>query len=41
MNTIFYDRETKRIVKRTERRIETGGPLGKMITDTAVVLGTY
>ena len=39
-NTVFYDRETKRIVKRTERRIETGGLPGKMITDTAIVLGT-
>ena len=24
-NTIFYDRETKIIVKRTERKVETGG----------------
>ena len=24
-NSIFYDRETKRIVKRTERKVETGG----------------
>ena len=39
-NTIFYDRETKRIVKRTERKVETGGLLGKMITDTPVMLGT-
>ena len=39
-NTIFYDKATKRIVKRTERRVETGGLPGKMITDTAVVLGT-
>ena len=23
-NTIFYDRERKRIVKRTERKVETG-----------------
>ena len=39
-NTIFYDRATKRIVKRTERRIETRGWLGKMIMDMTVVLGT-
>ena len=39
-NTVFYDRETKRIVKRTERKVETGGLLGKMITDTPVVFGT-
>ena len=39
-NIVFYDRETKRIVKRTERRIETGGLPGKMIMDTAVLLGT-
>ena len=24
-NTIFYDREKKRIVKRTEKKFETGG----------------
>ena len=39
-NTVFYDRETKRIVKRTERKFEAEGLLGKMITDTAVMLGT-
>ena len=39
-NIVFYDGATKRIVKRTERRIETGSLPGKMITDTAVVLGT-
>ena len=36
-NTVFYDRETKRIVKRTERKFKTGGLSGKMITDTPVV----
>ena len=36
-NTIFYDRERKRIVKRTERKIKTGGQSGKMINDTTVV----
>ena len=39
-NTIFYDRERKRIVKRTERKVETGGQAGKMINDTTVVYGT-
>ena len=32
-NTIFYDKEKKRIVKRTERRVETRGQSGKMIND--------
>ena len=39
-NNIFYDRERKRIVKRTERKVETGGQSGKMINDTIVVYGT-
>ena len=39
-NTIFYDKERKRIVKRTERKVETGGLPGKMITDTPIVFGT-
>ena len=38
--TIFYDREKKRIVKRTKRKVETGGQSGKMINDTTVVYGT-
>ena len=38
-NTIFYDRERKRIVKRTEKKVATGGMSGKMITDTTVVYG--
>ena len=38
-NTIFYDRERKRIVKRTERKFETGGELGKMINDRTIVYG--
>ena len=36
-NTIFYDKEKKRIVKRTERKVETGGLSGKMINDTTIV----
>ena len=39
-NTVFYDRATKRIIKRTERKVEAGDLPGKMITDTAVMLGT-
>ena len=38
---MFYDRATKRIIKRTEKRVEIGEMPGKMITDTAVMLGTY
>ena len=37
---MYYDRATKRIIKRTERRVETGDMSGKMILDTAVRLGT-
>ena len=37
---MFYDRATKRIIKRTERKFEAKGLLGKMIMDTAVMLGT-
>ena len=39
-NTIFYDRERKRIVKRTKRKVKTGGQSSKMINDTNVVYGT-
>ena len=39
-NTVFYDKETKRIVKRMERKVETGGLPEKMITDILVVFGT-
>ena len=39
-NTVYYDRATKRIMKRTERKVEAEGMPGKMITDTAVMLGT-
>ena len=40
-NTVYYDRETKRMIKRTERKFEAEGLPGKMIMDTAVMLGTY
>ena len=39
-NTVYYDRATKRIIKRTKRKVEAKGLLGKMITDTAIMLGT-
>ena len=39
LNTIFYDREKKRIVKRTERKVKTRGQFGKMINDTTVMYG--
>ena len=39
-NIIFYDKERKMIVKGTEKKVETGGLSGKMITDTTVVYGT-
>ena len=39
-NTVFYDKERKRIVKRTEMKVETGGLFGKMIMDMTVVYGT-
>ena len=39
-STIFYDKEKKRIVKRTEKKVETGRQSGKMITDKTWVYGT-
>ena len=39
-NTVFYDRETKRIVKRMERKVETGGLPRKMILDMPILFGT-
>ena len=39
-NTIYYDRATKRIMKRTERKVEAEGMSGKMITYTTIMLGT-
>ena len=39
-NTVYYDRATKRIIKRTERKVEAKVPPGKMITNTPVMLGT-
>ena len=39
-STIFYDKEKKRIVKRTEKKVETGGQSRKMITNKTLVYGT-
>ena len=39
-STIFYDKEKKRIIKRTEKKVETGGQSGKMKTDKTLVYGT-
>ena len=40
-NTIFYDKEKKRTVKRTTKKVDTGGHLGKMVTDKTLVHGTH
>ena len=39
-STIFYDKEKKRIFKRTEKKVETGGKSGMKITDKTLVHGT-
>ena len=39
-STILYDKEKKRIVKRTEKKVETREQPGKMITDKTLVYGT-
>ena len=41
LNTIFYDKVKKRIVKRTEKKVNTRGKLGVMVTDKIVVHGTH
>ena len=40
-NTIFYGKEKKRIVKRTKKKVDIGGKLGKMVTDKTVVHDTH
>ena len=40
-NTIFYDKEKKRIVKRTEKRVDTWGKPRVMVIDKIVVHGTH
>ena len=41
LNTIFYDKVKKRIVKRIEKKVNTGGRPGVMVTDKTVVHGTH
>ena len=38
-STIYYDRATKRITRRTEKKVEAKDLSRKMVTNTAVVLG--
>ena len=40
-NIIFYDKEKKRIFKRTEKKVDTRGKPGVMVTDKTVVHGTH
>ena len=40
LNMIFYDKVKKRIVKRTEKKVNTGGKTGVMVTDKTLVHGT-
>ena len=40
LNTIFYDKSEKRIVKRMEKKVNTGGNMGVMVTKKVVVHGT-
>ena len=40
-NTILYDKEKKRIVKRTEKKVDTGGNPGKMVIEKTIVHGTH
>ena len=40
-NTIFYDKEKKRIIKRTEKKVDTRGHPGKMVIDKTLVHGMH
>ena len=40
LNTIFYDKVKKRIVKRMEKKVNTGGKTEVMVTEKEVVHGT-
>ena len=40
-NIIFYDKEKKIIVKKTEKKVDTGGKPGMMVSDKIVVRGTH
>ena len=39
LNTIFYDKVKKRIVKRMEKKVNTGGKTEVMVTEKEVVHG--
>ena len=39
-STVYYDRATKRIMRRMEKKVEAKYLSGKIVTDTAVMLGT-
>ena len=38
-STVYYDRTTKRIMRRTKKKVEVKDLSGKMVTYTAVMLG--
>ena len=40
-STILYDKEKKRIVKITKKKVNTGEQSGKMVTDKTLVHGTH
>ena len=40
-NTIFYDKEKKRIVKRIEKKVNTGSKPGVVVTENTLVHGTH
>ena len=40
-NTIFYNQEKKRIVKRIEKKVDLGRKSGMMVTEKPVVHGTH
>ena len=40
MNTIFYDKAKKRIVRRAENKVDTGEKKGFMVTKKTIVHGT-
>ena len=40
LNTIYYDKVKKRIVKRTDKKVNTRGKPRVMVTDKIVVHGT-
>ena len=40
LNTIFYDKNKKRIVMRTKKKVDTGEKQGIMVTEKTIVHGT-